>query len=868
MGNKKKKNPFKIIFSCILLLIIVAILAPILYLYFAKNVNTIKFATDLYSLKNSSEPNKFEKTDEDLTISDKLLDQTIKVSLTEGELAYVFTQYASDDSYEFINVEVRDKELSVIVKLSTKDIKSKLDLPDYIYVKSTSKIEAVGSNEYNAEPVSLKIADLSISGSKNFCNMIGVFDKSISYEQINNEITEYAMKAILEGFYENFNTAPLLWGFENGEMGYNIAFYFADVTAKKNITMTDSKFPENSSQLEYTILDGVIILPALEREGYQGYWESLGVRINYVDSISFQDYSLSAHWETIDYSIEYDLNGGAVSSPLPLMYNIESCGFTLENPTKTDYTFIGWDDGSGTPVKDYTVNYSLKKNLHLKAFFAGDVNTVTLIMDQDDKVGEFQLEKNAVLTKSVIENNLDMSSFGGYEISDWYTDVELSNLYTYDTPIVMDYVLYADYTYSANKMEFYDYYDVFMSALNTKSLTINSKAMLKAWIEFVYMYLPTEKVMLNLSYTSNAHSEISAVHNEVYNSFHRNYGAVVGYSGGLVYAYVPAYVDPMETLDPTKASASPQQDYALHVNREYSEKDFARDRISRAVDVHNTTQLVYALENGYSISNATGVALETYDKARSINKKIIRDSMTDIEKLAAIYEWLALNVSYDNAAAVYSDAGHSAQECFEYRSWFAEGALLDGISVCEGYAKAAIILCNLENIPCVMVGGNGHAWNKVMVDGKWYVFDATHADLTFSLSGSKYEVLSYRQFLVTDEYKSTLGFTSNITNDFECNTVFDYFAYKSFEYNGSKYSLTISNQQEAEALASFIKSNPKTVTGATYRTFCYVANGNANTISGYIKQKLQSKGFTVYTTSSPLTGANISGNSMYIILIK
>ena len=61
------------------------------------------------------------------------------------------------------------------------------------------------------------------------------------------------------------------------------------------------------------------------------------------------------------------------------------------------------------------------------------------------------------------------------------------------------------------------------------------------------------------------------------------------------------------------------------------------------------------------------------------------------------------------------------------------GVFLNGKAVCEGYAEAFKLLCDRENIPCLLVVGTGnggaHKWNYVrMDDGKWYGMDATWDD--------------------------------------------------------------------------------------------------------------------------------------------
>ena len=61
------------------------------------------------------------------------------------------------------------------------------------------------------------------------------------------------------------------------------------------------------------------------------------------------------------------------------------------------------------------------------------------------------------------------------------------------------------------------------------------------------------------------------------------------------------------------------------------------------------------------------------------------------------------------------------------------GVFLKGQAVCEGYAEAMKLLCDRENIPCIIVVGLGkggaHEWNYVqMEDGKWYGMDVTWDD--------------------------------------------------------------------------------------------------------------------------------------------
>lgn len=84
-------------------------------------------------------------------------------------------------------------------------------------------------------------------------------------------------------------------------------------------------------------------------------------------------------------------------------------------------------------------------------------------------------------------------------------------------------------------------------------------------------------------------------------------------------------------------------------------------------------------------------------------------------------------------------------------AYSAYGSLVDGQSVCEGYAEGFKVMCDTYGIPCVLVTGKGintngqiedHMWNCVqMEDGGWYAVDAAWDD-------SNYEVAKYEYFLV------------------------------------------------------------------------------------------------------------------------
>ncbi|MBO7094658.1 InlB B-repeat-containing protein [bacterium] len=59
-----------------------------------------------------------------------------------------------------------------------------------------------------------------------------------------------------------------------------------------------------------------------------------------IPSGSVGNKSYNAVWSLNTYTITYNLNGGSVSQANSTSYTIESADITLNNPTKTGYTFL------------------------------------------------------------------------------------------------------------------------------------------------------------------------------------------------------------------------------------------------------------------------------------------------------------------------------------------------------------------------------------------------------------------------------------------------------------------------------------------------------------------------------------------------
>lgn len=64
---------------------------------------------------------------------------------------------------------------------------------------------------------------------------------------------------------------------------------------------------------------------------------------------------MNAQWKKVTYTISYTLNGGSISGQKTI-YDVETATFTLPQPTKKGYTFVGWTGSNGTtPQKTVSI---------------------------------------------------------------------------------------------------------------------------------------------------------------------------------------------------------------------------------------------------------------------------------------------------------------------------------------------------------------------------------------------------------------------------------------------------------------------------------------------------------------------------------
>lgn len=187
-----------------------------------------------------------------------------------------------------------------------------------------------------------------------------------------------------------------------------------------------------------------------------------------------------------------------------------------------------------------------------------------------------------------------------------------------------------------------------------------------------------------------------------------------------------------------------------------TDRALAIDSLKDEMSVTTSNQLYLAVSMGYKPVPVEGSSAESiYAIAKNVLYSIIDAGMSAEQKALAIYEWLSLNVVYDYKLADLSGSG-TLEDVYDYESFYLEGVFINNRAVCDGIAKAYRLMCMMEGIPCFKVAGVtvgsgiGHAWNIALINGDWYVVDATwgseKATIEVDLAPQNIELLNRSYF--------------------------------------------------------------------------------------------------------------------------
>ncbi|MBO4823676.1 MAG: InlB B-repeat-containing protein [Clostridia bacterium] len=871
-----------------------------------ENVDVATLVTNAYTEADyNSVKTKIDSTDQILNFTDRELCAYLNKNLDHvANLKWGDIELNIEDSkLEILQIILNDIpteqpnphycDMNVVLKMNIASIKDdkmqgfpanlmKKLIPNELYISVDCSIDKA-TEGYKVTPTGIVVNNLTKDNTKNFFDNINKLITFTTAEDLNQNISNAFADALLgtNGFYREMS--------KKGAQGYGwqepneFVVYFVDVNQTFTINYTDPRGVENSNLKQFTVRHNIIHLQPLSDNGYDflGWFmnkDGEKIPVATIDASTMCDYNLYCEWEIIHYTITCDLRGGTIdgNTSYSIDYTIETETFPLRTDAEkkigiNTLPFWGWLGENLTEItKVVTIEKGTFGNKNYEAHYVGETINLEQVVDS---VTVNTATVDAGTVKNLDElNDLVKDKLAGYTIDAWYTDDTLSTEYNYSTQLFNNVTIYATSTYLTDNVYFYPYLTMFQNAVeNSSSVDIQSRAMLIAYIDFCVFYdvtNPDVKLYLNYNHDGKTIKEeietaISDRHNS--KSFTKNNS--LSYNGG---EYGRCFVSSPTLSELNHFNGSQhapsvyaQQDYALRGSNDLGIRpddyeNFAIKYVGKPLTVTTSEQLVWALENGYRPICSTASSAETmYNQAKQVLRDICTDDMDDIQKLHAIYQWLALNVNYDQEALAvfddYADPKEASAMASTYDSWYLEGVFNYHKAVCEGYAKALLVMAKLEGIPVVRVSGNGHMWNKVYLDGKWYGIDATHADLGLS---NQQEIFTNTQFLFTDSYKASLHYEADDYISFEATTQFNGYEYIKFgEHN--EYDLFINDQAELNALMTYINTFISKIDCSYYTVEVAVNSANRAWLDGYYHN-----GWAI-RLSEPMTDS--CGNLVYIL---
>lgn len=247
---------------------------------------------------------------------------------------------------------------------------------------------------------------------------------------------------------------------------------------------------------------------------------------------------------------------------------------------------------------------------------------------------------------------------------------------------------------------------------------------------------------------------------------------IVGDIATITFSEKTLFGIPTKTY-PTTTEVEQIKGYLRYSTLETKRTSLPIDSAKESIAVANSNELYRAVANGFKpifAADTEGQKLSAlYQKARDVLLSYVSSDMSELDKVAVVYDWIVNAVDYDY------DVTMESSPTYGYNAFYLEGVFNDHKAVCDGKSKAFALLCGMEGIRAVRVCGYaneklaeyaeedrtnpgfGHAWNKVLVDvdgdniREWYAVDTTWGDSARQGSVNKYEYLNYAYFLKTDE---------------------------------------------------------------------------------------------------------------------
>lgn len=459
-------------------------------------------------------------------------------------------------------------------------------------------------------------------------------------------------------------------------------------------------------------------------------------------------------------------------------------------------------------------------------------STYTLNWKTAENAQSYQvyLDNELIATTNDKENSLDVTKYliddGNYNFVIKYTDIDQTEkeLYTYKynyrayvandfkrKSFFMNGNIYDYYIESPDEYEIFVWYNILYRNNNIRCYIatneINITNLNALTRQAIYDYPEYDAVSYASSYAKLS-GKIATLTNFKYylpKDFTLSTATVTATDNLGLYNYATKHNQPIKetvfNVDYERAS-------------DYSEiRNLPIDQREREVLVYNTEQLFMVVQYGAKpkFADENSVAATVYKNARQVLAEINSDSLTDYQKALNIYRYLCMNVTYDHVLLSYMKAidDYTVNSFGMFDVFYLEGVLYDldnQVAVCDGIAKSFSLLCQMEGITATKINGEAgtgtskglHAWNRIELDGEWYLADCTWGVASYPQSIiPEYEAFTHAYFLVSeDEIGDTHTPTYQVSN--EQTTSYDFYqnTIVSIKANDKKtnYNITVNDK--------------------------------------------------------------------------
>lgn len=450
------------------------------------------------------------------------------------------------------------------------------------------------------------------------------------------------------------------------------------------------------------------------------------------------------------------------------------------------YVFNGWTyENENGEIIDEPYLETLTQNIIIKANYTNN-QVLTVIIDE-------MIVSNVVDEGEILQLNYGKPNKDEKVV--WYTDSTYTTKLIDNKMINGSLIIYGRY-------ENIEEIDCSVLEINYEEITN-----VKSEYEFLLLFnslllnkVNTKQVTIEFEYTTLDELFDYLTKNAL---SIRNYSFSVNYEGNII--------DLNFTYEEKGGSVSDNTLYKQLSSFNIKENDkkrpadfnqFAIDKSEKSYKVIDSESLYYVLEHGYKpIIDSSNLALnDLYNKMKNVLRNIINDDMDDFSKAKAIYEWLIMNVTYDKKVLDISLL--EPNDVNKYNAFLLEGVFNDGKAVCDGISKAFSALSNIEGIKCVRVTGTSttssinHAWNKILINGIWYIVDATSGGVIVL---EDKEVLTYEFFLISSSTFSKYYIDDNELYSF-IETNYDYDSYSNIfvNVNNEEYCINFKSREDAK----------------------------------------------------------------------